>query len=85
MPLWASWLRDFEILNLFYDEFKSEKMAKFGTLIVPRGLIYTYRTYFGSLGLGRIQKVLEMLLTTCDQHRAARVWLVLTVPVGPVS
>ena len=39
MPLWASWLRDFDILNLFYDELKSEKMAKFETLIVPRGLI----------------------------------------------
>ena len=38
MPLWASWLRDFDILNLFYDEFKSEKMAKFETLIAPRGL-----------------------------------------------
>ena len=39
MPLWASWLRDFDILNLIYDEFKSEKMVKFETLIVPRGLI----------------------------------------------
>ena len=38
MPPWASWLRDFDILNIFYDEFKSEKMAKFETLIVPRGL-----------------------------------------------
>ena len=38
MPLWASWLRDFDILILFYDEFKSEKMEKFETLIVPRGL-----------------------------------------------
>ena len=39
MPLWASWLRDFDILNLFYDKFKSEKMAKFETLLVPRGLM----------------------------------------------
>ena len=23
VPLWVSWLRDFDILNLFYDEFKS--------------------------------------------------------------
>ena len=38
MPLWALWLRDFDILNIFYDEFKIEKMAKFETLIVPRGL-----------------------------------------------
>ena len=38
MPLWASWLRDFDILNIFYDEFKSKKMAKFETLIVPRGI-----------------------------------------------
>ena len=38
MPLWASWLRDFDILNIFYEKFKSEKMAKFETLIVPRGL-----------------------------------------------
>ena len=38
MPLWASWLRDFDILNLFYDKFKSKKMAKFETLLVPRGL-----------------------------------------------
>ena len=39
MPLWALWLRDFDILNIFYDKFKIEKMAKFETLIVPRGLI----------------------------------------------
>ena len=38
MPLWESWLRDFDILNIFYDEFKIEKMAKFETLVVPRGL-----------------------------------------------
>ena len=38
MPLWASWLRDFDILNIFYDEFKIKKMAKFETLVVPKGL-----------------------------------------------
>ena len=45
MPLWASWLRDFDILNLFYDEFKSEKMAKFETLIVPRGLSLDFHVF----------------------------------------
>ena len=41
MPLWALRLRDFDILNIYYDEFKIEKMVKFDTLIVPRGLIST--------------------------------------------
>ena len=39
MPLWASWLRDFDILNKFYNELKIEKMAKFGILIATNGLI----------------------------------------------
>ena len=30
---------DFDILNIYYDEFKIEKMAKFDTLIVPIGFI----------------------------------------------
>ena len=38
MPLWVSWHRDLDILNIFYDELKSEKMTNFETLIVPRGL-----------------------------------------------
>ena len=42
MPFWASWLRDIDILNIFYEKFKSEKMAKFETLIVPRGLSTPY-------------------------------------------
>ena len=37
--MWESWLKELDILNLFYDKFKSEKMAKFETLIVPRGLM----------------------------------------------
>ena len=49
MPLWASWLRDFDILNLFYDEFKSEKMAKFETLIVPNGLKDTMLLLIGQV------------------------------------
>ena len=43
MPLWALRLRDFDILNIFYDELKIEKMAKFETLIVPRGLIISFQ------------------------------------------
>ena len=39
MPLWASWLKDFDILNIFYDELKIEKMAKFEILIATNGLI----------------------------------------------
>ena len=39
MPLWASWLKDFDILNIFYDELKNEKMAKFEILIATNGLI----------------------------------------------
>ena len=27
VPLWASWLRDFDILNIFYDELKNWEMA----------------------------------------------------------
>ena len=46
MPLWALWLRDFDILNIFYDELKIEKMAKFETLIVPRGLIASFVHFF---------------------------------------
>ena len=38
MPLWASWLKDFDILNIFYDELKIEKMAKFEILIATNGL-----------------------------------------------
>ena len=38
MPLWASWLKDFDILNIFHDEFKFEKMAKFEILIATNGL-----------------------------------------------
>jgi len=40
VPLWALRLRDFDILDIYYDEFKIEKMAKFETLIVPIGLTY---------------------------------------------
>ena len=39
MPLWASWLKDFDILNIFYDELKIEKMAKFEILIATNGLM----------------------------------------------
>ena len=39
MPLWASWLKDFGILNIFYDELKIEKMTKFEILIATNGLI----------------------------------------------
>ena len=38
MPLWASWLKDFDILNIFYDELKIEKMAKFEILFATNGL-----------------------------------------------
>ena len=38
MTLWESRLRDFDVLNIYYDEFKIEKIAKFETLIVPIGL-----------------------------------------------
>ena len=40
MPLWASWLKDFDILNIFYHELKIEKMAKFEILIATNGLIF---------------------------------------------
>ena len=43
MPLWLSWLRDCDILNIFYDEFKIEKMAKFETLIATRGLKFKFK------------------------------------------
>ena len=36
--LWVLRLKDFDILNKYYEEFKIEKMAKFDTLIVPIGL-----------------------------------------------
>ena len=39
MPLWASWLKDFDILNIFHDELKIEKMAKFETLIATNGQV----------------------------------------------
>ena len=39
MPLWASWLKDFESLNIFHDELKIEKMAKFEILIATNGLM----------------------------------------------
>ena len=39
MPLWASWLKDFDILNIFHDELKIEKMTKFEILIATNGLI----------------------------------------------
>ena len=39
MPLWASWLKDFDSLNIFHDELKIEKMAKFEILIATNGLI----------------------------------------------
>ena len=42
MPLWASWLKDFDILNIFYDELKIEKMAKFEILIATNGLIICF-------------------------------------------
>ena len=38
VPLWASWLKDFDILKIFYDELKIEKMAKFEILIATNGL-----------------------------------------------
>ena len=38
MPLWASWLKDFDSLNIFHDELKIEKMAKFERLIATNGL-----------------------------------------------
>ena len=38
MPLWASLLRDFDILNIFYDKLKIEKMATFEILIATNGL-----------------------------------------------
>ena len=44
MPLWALRLRDFDILNIYYDEFKIEKMAKFETLIVPIGLMLKFQS-----------------------------------------
>ena len=44
MPLWASWLKDFDILNIFYDELKIEKMAKFEILIATNGLINLFET-----------------------------------------
>ena len=48
MPLWASWLRDFDILNIFYDELKIEKMAKFETLIATNGLRMSHTSAFKS-------------------------------------
>ena len=48
MPLWALRLRDFDILNIYYDEFKIEKMVKFETLIVPRGLMLMIERKAGS-------------------------------------
>ena len=39
VPLWASLLRDFDKLNIFYDKLKIEKMAKFEILIAANGLI----------------------------------------------
>ena len=56
MPLWASRPRDFDILNIFYDEFKSEKMAKFETLIVPRGLTLGFMTKKSKSGGGVFNK-----------------------------
>ena len=49
MPLRASRLRDFDILNRDYDEFKLEKMAKFETLIVPNGLKDTMLLLIGQV------------------------------------
>ena len=56
MPLWALRLRDFDILNIYYDEFKIEKMVKFETLIVPRGLVLNDWKYF--------LHILQMILKT---------------------
>ena len=39
MPLCASWLWDFDILNIIYDELKIEKVAKFEILIATNGLM----------------------------------------------
>ena len=44
MPLWASWLKDFDILNIFYHELKIEKMAKFEILIATNGLMWISQT-----------------------------------------
>jgi len=38
VPLWASWLRNFDILNIFYNELKIEKVAKIEILIATNGL-----------------------------------------------
>ena len=38
VPQWASWLKDFDILNIFYDKIKIGKMAKFEILIATNGL-----------------------------------------------
>ena len=47
MPLWASWLKDFDILNIFYDELKIEKMAKFEILIATNGLRQAWEQCLG--------------------------------------
>ena len=44
MPLWASWLKDFDILNIFHDELKIEKMTKFEILIATNGLKWGWKT-----------------------------------------
>ena len=59
MPLWALRLRDFDILNIYYDEFKIEKMVKFETLIVPRGLIKV--TYIHRQTDGQTELLPELL------------------------
>jgi hypothetical protein len=45
VPLWASWLWDFDILNIIYDELKIEKVAKFEILIATNGLITFVNKY----------------------------------------
>ena len=54
MPLWASWLKDFDILNIFYDELKIEKMAKFEILIATNGL-----NHFPCVGGRKSKKLIQ--------------------------
>ena len=69
MPLWVSWLKDFDILNIFYDELKIEKMAKFEILIATNGLISSCHLSCMVVGVGWInplQTLPQDLVLTFD-------------------